>query len=679
MAAALLTAALSVLALAVACLSWRVGRLARDVAELKGRRHDPARPGLHTLLAWLAGGALCWGGSPADAVAAAWKDAQKLPPRERVFAWYIHWPDGWPHARLLTKAQANLLSTRGKIGEPVWVTRSLARLDVRDYGWEKRLGVREKFAQTDFVFRQKWRFAQHATLKLYVPFGVPVKGGAPPRGRWFPAGKNGDGSAYPAGYWDGDTLVRRAASPLGEGEVGPAAVEKHVKPGDELFLPAVWANPPAGALPAEGAVERAQDGLRRMLSTEAPIVFGPAWMVQVGRQESIRNRQEGNGYFDFLGVKSRKDYFDLIGLDERKAIDLYQEWREVVVKSGISKQNRQVVLLRATSGLAWATLDVFSQEGRGVAKTNLRRGEFAHDAERWIGKLPWGGPVNGLFNAKGELQSTAPDKVGGDKSSLNPSEDLRIHPDSCWNCHGTTPGRDYIVPFEQWARNRFRPGKSVLRDPSKRVLLELESTYLRDIDWLIEADRRDFARAVAQLTSTGPKDPGLTVAGFTRIYRGAFNQYVNAGVTLGVAAAELGVAPEKLLAGLRKYNEARGASDLVLVDFLDSPPGAVPRLEWESRWQLAMVIALGLRPPEIPFQVEKAAGRLFGVRPRPPSRGRTRGPPGGRDAPFREKGYGWSGPGARRKRPAGPLVILESPLGEGEATCCENWGFCSAC
>jgi hypothetical protein len=497
-----------------------------------------------------------------EAPALAYKDACRLPAKDRPYVRYLWWPKSWQHARILTKGQQAFLSDQGKFPNPVEVAPGLFRIDARESGWDKRFQVWERFAGTDVFFHAKWKFLEDAVVNVY----------------------------FPAGDYDGKRF-------------GFGHSERTVRAGDTLDRPALWGNPPVDL--GDGVVGKAQDELRKMLHTEAPILMGPWFLTQTQRQISIRNEEEGTGYNDFLGIKDRNDFFRLTGLDEKKAVELYQEWRAVVEDSGISQQNRQVVALRGVTGVTWGTLDVFKQKGQGVAKRNLRRGEFKANAEEWIGPKADGLPVMALIDAAtGKAVASAPDKIGPDDSPLNPTRDKRVHNGiSCFRCHGVD--RDFIKPFDDWVRRQHQKNKALLVDPDKKVLLELESAYLRDIQRLAASSRGEFAYAFAQLTSAGPGDPGLTVAGFTRIYAEAWNRYVHEPVTLEAACEEIGADPKTMVGRLADYQRKRGKSDTVLGVFLDEPSGKMTRLDWEDTVALAAAVYYGYATPEVFERREK--------------------------------------------------------------------------
>ena len=460
--------------------------------------------------------------------------------------------------------QLNLLSVQGKLYLPTLVAPDVVRIDVRHYGWvlhrrgkleRNVLPLWEKFAEIDPFFHQRITLLEDATFVVVWPGGPDPK----------QAGK--------------------------EYKRGKFKLEK--KAGRDHFVPGL-------DLPAKEI-----EDLRCWTYSEAPVLMAEWWFVQTARQVSLRNVQEGVGYYDWLGLKSRKDFFALTGADEDLAKKLFRSWREVVRKSGISQQNRQVFALGSASGRVWGTYDTFKQQGAGVAARNLRDGEFAHDAEEWYGFLPNGLWVTFLSDKAGVAQESAPDKIGPDKSAFNVGNDGRVHANlSCIRCHGVD--KDFLKPVNGWAKKAFRQG-GVLRigDKDKEVLLELEGEYLRDLDEALDDDRRVYLRAVRALTASKKHPKGLTAPQLTKLYCEAWNRYAEADVSLDDAAREIGVAPEALQKGIKAYAVARGGTDLVLSAFIDDPPDVISRLDWEDSVRLAVTLAAGVIPPEQPKK-EKA-------------------------------------------------------------------------
>src|SRR5262249_7238827 len=158
----------------------------------------------------------------------------------------------------------NLLSREGDLAFPVSVADDLVRLDLRH--WRLDPLTWEKLAKIDPYF--------HTRVK-------PLK------------------DARVEEVWPGDSQYRRG--------VDLALKEA----GSRLHIPAFW-------LPAaESSL------LRHKTYSEAPILSGEWFFVQSARQLSLRNKQEGVGYYDWLGLKDRGAFFRVIGLNEREAIRLF--------------------------------------------------------------------------------------------------------------------------------------------------------------------------------------------------------------------------------------------------------------------------------------------------------------------------------------------------------------------
>jgi len=484
--------------------------------------------------------------SPRLACAAAAADLRTIPKKDRPGIRYL-----LRNARnnadldLALTLQLNLLSREGKPAAPVLVTPWLYRINLGHF--DLPLHVWERLARTDVFFHHPRKYLVSVTDDEVWP------GGSVRSGRFFERG------VY---------LVKRRPGQTVRGE------------------PAFWLDPDDISY------------LRLQTYSEAPILDAAWFVVQTARQLSIRNEEEGTGYYDFMGFKDRKAFLDFVGLREKDAIKRLQEWRAVIERSGVSQQNRQVVRFRGTTGPVWVTLDVFKQAGRGVARRNLRRDEFAHDAEEWFGFNYFGLPVTFLADAKGVAQASAPDKVGGDSSPLNVGRDSRIHANlSCIRCHGARLKDDrWLRSLDDWTR---RNDRLRLQDPNPKVALELARQYMSDLNWELNRDRDRYARAAALVSRTKAKPAGLTIYELSLAYSRMWNDYVEAPVTLVDAAREWGVTPARLVRSLRLLETYKGGSDLVLSSYLDNPPQPLTRLEFEDSYALGAALIRGVIPVEL--------------------------------------------------------------------------------
>lgn len=498
--------------------------------------------------------------SPARAVTLAHADCAKLPADDQPYVRYL-WVSSDEKVRedtlVALSFHLNLLSVVPKLAHPTLIAPDVVRIDVRQYGWYlvrqgvlKRniLPVWEKFAGLDPYFHQK------AKALKDVEFSV----------------------VWPGGFDD-----RQKA------EFKRGKYRQERKAGRTQDIAAVW-------LPAKQIEE-----LRLMTYSECPILMAEWFFVQTARQISIRNKQEGVGYYDFLGLKDRNAFFDLSGTDEKKAIERLSEWRAVVEKSGISQQNRQIVKLAAIGGGTWGTLDTFVQKGKGVALRNLERGAFAHNAEEWYGNLPNKLPVTFLSDDKGVAQETAPDKIGPDKSSFNVGNDGRVHANiSCMRCHGVD--KDMLKPVGDAVRDLFEVGSGLhFAGKDKALQEELESQYLSDIDGELDDDRARYVKAIRLATASKKNPKGLTSPQITKLYCELWNRYVEADLTAADCAREIGVTEDRLLEALRTHAKNRGIGDMVLAGLIRKVPRKVTRLNFEESVSLATLLSLGIHPPEI--------------------------------------------------------------------------------
>lgn len=495
-------------------------------------------------------------GSPARAVVTAHADLGRLSAEEAPYIRYF-WVSTAEVKRdqflVAFKFHLNLLSDQGKVATPVMVAPDLIRIDIRDYGWDKRVEVYERLAELDPIFHVQMKALEAMDVKIF----------------------------WPGGY-DGDKFYARKRWNL------------KLKAGQKTAIDAPW-------LP----INRMYD-LRSTLFTQAPILMAEWFFVQTCRQISIRNKDEKVGYYNWLGLKDRDSFFKLTGADPKLASKLFREWRAVVDKSGISQQNRQVVAMGSIAGEVWGTLDTFTEQGRGIAKRNLRPGEFAHNAEEWYGSLPNGLFVTFLSDNNGKAQASAPDQIGPDDSALRIGRDARVHANlSCIRCHG--PDQDWLKPVDDWARRTFRQGGVLrLQDPDKKVILELDSLYLRDLNRILNRTRSGYVLATHEVTASKLHPNGLSPSAVAKLYGEVWNRYVDTRVSLETAAREIGTTPSILQKSIERYSKTRGGGDLLLDAFIDKPTQRLSRLEWEEAYPLAACIVAGVAIPDL---IEERKGK----------------------------------------------------------------------
>lgn len=475
--------------------------------------------------------------TPAGAVRLAAADAARLPADDLPYYRYV-WVGGvrgdeWVTFRAAFRYHLNSINRRVLITDVVEVAPDLWRIDASTLGWD--LAVLENAAKADPYFHAKVTLGQDSKVITYWPGGID------------PAFKK----AFKAGSY---------------------ATQK--KKGDVVDAAAPWLD------------EKAILYLRKALVTEVPVLSAPWLLAQGARQVNANGKQTGLGYYDFLGLKNRDDYFKLIKLRIKDSQELEKEVRAVVKKSGVSALNRQIVRFQALTGGAWFTLDTSNGTGKGNAVRNLDG--FEHQAEEHYGFLPSGLPVYFLCDNKGVRQDFAPaDNFGfADDSVLNESRDLRIHVNiACVRCHAG----DVLKPIKDYIRKRFR-GKLKLQTPDKKKQYELQYKYFSDLDGHLTLDRALYTRAIALATTTRNYPKGMTPAEAATAYANAYHNYVDRELTLNDAARELGTTPGQWRAALVKYVKATGQLDLEFATWLDDEPGKLTRVAWEDSYQLAQSI-----------------------------------------------------------------------------------------
>jgi hypothetical protein len=487
-------------------------------------------------------GTPAWGG-PGLAVLAAYKDLLGVPKPVRRYMRYL-----WVPAQTVAEMEdwgvvltyhVNLLSRAGKVGRPVWITPGLLRFDLSDYAPHPYLGT---------FFDKAWEKTANNDTFAHVRVQTVVETETYYGGRKYPV---------------------------------KVKVPGKKKVGSSPWLPTAEAS-----------------FLTYWTQSKSPVLMGQWFFVQSARQISIRNQQEGTGYYDFLGLKNRNDFLKLVGLDEQAAVDRFAELRAAIQKSGASQQPRQVVRFGsqvggggASTGPVWVTLDVFNATDRGNPVRNLRRGDLIHDAEEWYGFLPNGLPVTFLSDNNGVRQDNAPDKLGGNTSPYNVGRDTRIHVNlACLQCHGK---HDNLMPLKDFARDRFQATKNTfLRSPDKRLYLELESQYLRDIQAPLEGDRVFYTRGVWNVTNR-------TIPKVTELYARAWNNYVEGAVTLKRAGLYLGCSPNHLQDMLRKFSADPPAGfgaqlDPIFAAYLGDPPSGMVITEFEELYPVMQGLIRGM-------------------------------------------------------------------------------------
>ncbi len=478
---------------------------------------------------------------PRAAVLQALNDADQLAKEDQPFQRYLYQPD-LPYDQTFAHAQrlgVNLISRESQLAYPKRVVPGLYRIDLRDFAINPK--VYERLADIDPYFHRKQ--LQEVVEEVEVPYERSYG--------YYDAYGNFQHSYYKTEYKKQKKVTARVRNLL-------------------------YAPQAAGQLAS----------LALLLETQAPIVRADWFLVQTARQISLNNQQTGAGYYDFLEVKDRNDYFKLIGqhTDQFNSKVLIQS---VVGESGISAQNRIIQRDGCDTGAHWTTLDTFDQSKRGVAINHLRAGEFQHNAEEHYAPLPNGLPGTFLSDDKGNRQDSAPDKLGGNRSPANPGADLRIHVNiSCMQCHNTAQ----LMGIEDSVRPIYT-GRLNVNANDKFLSLELRRQYGANLNRVLDTDRAIYQDAVSLAAGKPLKEAVQT-------YSEAYTKYAYGRVTLQVAATELGVTPPALLKALRDGATRLGSGDFRFDPFLADPPRPIQRLTFEDGYQDLQDVVYGILQPQ---------------------------------------------------------------------------------
>lgn len=463
--------------------------------------------------------------SPARAVLAALTDARTLAPEECRATRYLWQPVGYSEEeRAALDLLANLLSRSPRLARPRWVADDLLAFTIDSYDWAP--AVWDKLAEIDPYF----------TVRAEVLAEVVEQ-------KWYPAG-NYDGRFYEAGFY-------------------PVKVQKRTK----QTAAAPWADPEAHA------------ALQRLTGSLIPVVRGDWWLSQACRQVDVRGKENGAGYYDWLGIKDRAAYYALTDFDPVRADKRLLQVRAVVDRSGVSQHTRVVVGYEHN----WFTLDDDGQTADNLPTELLKPGVYRHKAEEHFGRLPNGLPVFGLFDAGGKNQASAPDFIGPDDSPLRTGRDGRIHVGlSCLRCHfqGTEDG---MRPIDCFVRRTFR-GSLEAGVYGREEKLEFERLYLSNLDRKQEKTRAGYREALGDLL--GPSWTWQRAATVLSRYHDRYT----APVGLTQLASECGLPADDLLARLKERSKVQGGVSISLGPLLRND--TVRRETAEDFFAVVMALAL---------------------------------------------------------------------------------------
>jgi hypothetical protein len=475
---------------------------------------------------------------PAEAVAAAYADAARLPPETarttRYLSTYAIPEKERPDFLRALKFHCNSLSREAELVPPRQVAPELLAVNLLDYGWKAKT-------------YEKLLDGENGQPEPYFHAPVKVSLAAGDTETWPGGVDSSDGRFYPAGRY----TVKHKKSVIQQAQ-------------------APWLDPAHTS------------ALVSLTQSQVPVLRADWFLFQT----AIQAGRDGHGYYDFLGLgKEEKDFQALIGADPVLARKVKKEIAGVVARSGVTLNNRRLVRLGAITGGYW-----FSEDFKtSTAKQNVLRlldeetDPPKGDASEQYGFLP-----NGLFafwlqNAQGVRQDSAPDFIASDR--LTGDNDGRVHIGlSCIRCH-----QEGIRPIDDYARKLYR-GSVVLQSPDYRKFVRLRQLYLSDLAGHVRQDQEQYATALLRVN-------GLTAAANARAYAGAWDSYLNGEVTVAVAARELGCTEAHLLLALKASAKTTGQLDPVLAGLIQEPPLPLRREHMEELYATLQTILRGYIVP----------------------------------------------------------------------------------
>jgi hypothetical protein len=486
-----------------------------------------------------------------QAVARAAQDAAGLSKEVAYLTRYLYLPND--EEQLLTDADLGLrywinsLSAAPDLVPPRRVGLQLWAVLLADYGLSPE--VWDRLSGFDPYF--------------YLPVEVPTEYEMVTVKKVWPGGPDKTGKVYPKGY-EYDAQERRPK---------PGATAKR-------FATAPW-------LPAKEAaalVERTQ--------SPAPIVRLDLFITLTSRQLTLENRKTRVGYYDFLGVKDRDDFFKLHGLDVGLSKKLGIDTRAALLDSGVSQGGRLIKRFAGPTGATWITEDAFDKTGRGNPLENARDGDFKHNAEEI-----YAAKANGLFDFfagddRGNRQDTVPDGVGPDDSKLRVGRDARIHVIGCCRCHV-----EGLRPINDDMRRLVRPPvQQDVADLDEAILFRRR--FFSNLERQRLDDVRKYAAAVEDCCGKG-----VTPQKVAEVMGTVYNRFAVERVTLARAAKECGVTAPQFQAALRRYSQPAAQGGLgqrlptTLAAYIAEPPGELPRENFAEFFPVIMTaLVSAVRP-----------------------------------------------------------------------------------
>jgi hypothetical protein len=290
-------------------------------------------------------------------------------------------------------------------------------------------------------------------------------------------------------------------------------------------------------------------------------------------------------YYDFLGVKTEKDFQRLVGFDAKASADFgLTELREAVADSTVTLQPRA---LRRDEKIGGGYLRSFDFD-KAVDRRNPLRVlgkdiEADYQASEQYGHLANGLWAMGIFNKQGERQVAAPGQIASDSTSR--SNDKQVHVcASCVRCHSNGG----LQSIDGWARSLFDGPPLKLSSPDFDEQKRLRQQYVKKLEPFIDGDRRRYEAAIKEATDWDSKE-------YSAAFAEMWTNYEDAQADLAWMATRLSVKPEELKLALLQYIQRTNDLDIVLSGFVKGR--TIKIRQAEEVFLLAYAVLKGYRIP----------------------------------------------------------------------------------
>lgn len=262
---------------------------------------------------------------------------------------------------------------------------------------------------------------------------------------------------------------------------------------------------------------------------------------------------DGGLYYDLAGIKrsptgktAQESLLESLGSSESRVKTLKADQRAALFKSRVTGRPRRIdifqgegVAVSVGSGLITLTHD--SKEGDVLAIQDPIRNllEFQDAARELIAEKSNGLHIFALFNAKGDLQDSAPDNVVKDHTIPAPHTARLQCAISCIRCHGPLEG---YQPFENEVQKMLSGLFDIYGDSSSNqnvpeTLSRLADLYSGDLNKVLRRGRDDYSDATVRATYGN-----FNVSQVSSIIAEIFESYNYKEVDAFIACKELGLA-----------------------------------------------------------------------------------------------------------------------------------------